>query len=384
MYSGKIAVIVPIYNVEKYVAECIESIIKQTYHNLEIILVDDGSTDSSGKICDEYGLKDTRIRVIHQENNGVLIARYNGLRTTDCEYVTFVDGDDWIDLDTYEKVSDSLGNVDIVAYGGKMYYNSRNMTKELTFIQKGKYSRENIEKFVMPNMIWNIKESYYGLHPSLCMKIMKRELVWNCLARAKDLNIHFGDDAAVVYPMVKEADSLVVLEECFYYHRQREAGELKPYLSDDELLSKVWKFYSFLKEQFSGERECLKQIDYLYIFMVSLRKHVYGDYVNNDRYIFPFASVERNSNIILYGAGSVGQTYYEQIRRAKYCNLVAWVDKNYLKYQIGGLPNISNIDVISKTDFDYIVISVVSIQAAEQIRNELQEMGIDSKKIIRD
>ncbi|OUQ56652.1 hypothetical protein B5E58_10530, partial [Tyzzerella sp. An114] len=98
MENKKISVIVPIYNVEKYLNRCVDSIINQTYKNLEIILVDDGSPDNCGKICDEYAKKDNRIKVVHKENGGVSSARNVGLNIATGDYIGFVDGDDWIDL----------------------------------------------------------------------------------------------------------------------------------------------------------------------------------------------------------------------------------------------------------------------------------------------
>lgn len=98
----KISVIVLVYNIEKYVGKCIDSIRKQTYKKLEIILVDDGSTDNSGSICDAYADKDNRIRVIHQQNRGLSGARNRGLEASTGEYIGFVDGDDWIEEDMYD------------------------------------------------------------------------------------------------------------------------------------------------------------------------------------------------------------------------------------------------------------------------------------------
>lgn len=100
MHARLVSVIVPVYNVEDYLRECIDSIIKQTYSHLEIILVDDGSTDGSGAICDEYASKDNRIRVIHQENKGVSVARNQGLNIATGEFISFIDSDDRIDLQT--------------------------------------------------------------------------------------------------------------------------------------------------------------------------------------------------------------------------------------------------------------------------------------------
>ena len=97
----RISVIVAVYNIEKYIAKCIESIINQSYRDLEIILVDDGSTDRSGKICDDYAEKDNRIKVIHRENGGPGSARNTGLDCAKGEYIAFVDGDDWLEKEMY-------------------------------------------------------------------------------------------------------------------------------------------------------------------------------------------------------------------------------------------------------------------------------------------
>ncbi len=106
----KISVIVPVYNVEKYLKKCIESILKQTYKNLDIILVDDGSTDESGKICKQYEAKDNRIRVISQNNMGLSAARNTGIDASKGDYIAFVDSDDWIEYDMYEILINSIIN----------------------------------------------------------------------------------------------------------------------------------------------------------------------------------------------------------------------------------------------------------------------------------
>ena len=99
--NSLISVIVPIYNVEKYLDKCVDSIINQTYKNLEIILVDDGSPDNCPKMCDDYAKKDSRIKVVHKENGGLSDARNAGMKVATGEYVSFIDSDDWIDLETF-------------------------------------------------------------------------------------------------------------------------------------------------------------------------------------------------------------------------------------------------------------------------------------------
>ena len=118
-----ISVIVPVYNVEQYLRECIESITNQTYNHLQIILVDDGSTDDSGKICDEYKAIDERIIVIHQKNKGLVGARKTGLEVANGEYIGFVDSDDYIDREMYDSLLEYalLENADMVHSGCYVY-----------------------------------------------------------------------------------------------------------------------------------------------------------------------------------------------------------------------------------------------------------------------
>ena len=122
MVEGLIGVIVPVYKVERYITECIESILAQTYTNFRLILVDDGTPDDAGKICDEYAKKDTRITVIHQENAGVTRARARGVEEAyDCEFITFVDSDDTINNDYLEDMHEAMSrNVDIVLNEGSL------------------------------------------------------------------------------------------------------------------------------------------------------------------------------------------------------------------------------------------------------------------------
>lgn len=107
MYA-KISIIIPVYKVEPYLRQCLDSVVNQTYKNLEIILVDDGSPDNCGAICDEYAKKDERIRVIHKRNEGLPAARNEGIRAATGEWLAFVDSDDWCELDYYEKLIDAV------------------------------------------------------------------------------------------------------------------------------------------------------------------------------------------------------------------------------------------------------------------------------------
>lgn len=136
-----ISVIVPIYNAEEYLNKCLASIVNQTYRELEIILVNDGSTDESLAICEKYKQVDDRVVIINKHNEGLVRARKDGIRMAKGEYITFVDADDWIDITTYEKIY--TGKADIISYGLTEEYEnySKNKTDK---IEPGLYDKKRI------------------------------------------------------------------------------------------------------------------------------------------------------------------------------------------------------------------------------------------------
>lgn len=138
MSCALISVVVPVYKAEKYIDECIESIVNQTYRNLEIILVDDGSPDRCPKICDEWAFRDERIKVIHQTNKGAAAARNAGIKVASGQYIGFVDSDDYIDKTMYEVLYEGIGKSDAqisCCYFVREYGNGADST-EYTFNEK--------------------------------------------------------------------------------------------------------------------------------------------------------------------------------------------------------------------------------------------------------
>ena len=140
-----ISVIIPIYNVEEYLRECVDSVLNQTFSNFEIILVDDGSTDSSGEICDEYVEKDERITVIHQKNGGLSVARNTGLSEASGKYVYFLDSDDYISENALATLIDIAENdkSDIVFFDAVSFADTDDFTVKQNYIRKNKYLTDN-------------------------------------------------------------------------------------------------------------------------------------------------------------------------------------------------------------------------------------------------
>lgn len=205
----KISIIIPVYNVEKYLHRCIQSVVKQTYTNLEIILVDDGSSDRSPKICDEWSQRDSRIKVIHQNNAGVSAARNAGIQAAEGEYLYFVDGDDWIAPDLCEKVMDtfSKNDVDIVVFNCERISESGKRLGATETLIDGVLNTEDALKALMKDHI----NSY----------------VWNKICKYKVFqDISFPErsafeDLAIAHKLILNANQIYCLNEQLYFYYQR-------------------------------------------------------------------------------------------------------------------------------------------------------------------
>lgn len=376
-----IGIVVPIYNAELYLEQCINSILKQTYKNLELVLVNDGSTDGSGQICDKYAALDKRVRVIHQENKGKLFARYLGVKTLESDYATFVDADDWIEVDAYEKVAKYLDeDIDMISFKIIRYFDDTYQYVSPNNYASGLYKGKEIIDKIYPTMIWDKGKKTFGLDPSLCNKVVKRSLLLAELYRTNNLQISYGDDVAVTYVMVTHINSLVITEECLYYHRQRDRGKVADYLVDKDYYKKLFFLYEYLLKSFYDDIEIVRQIDYFYSTSVQYHLQVYGDKSAGRNILFPFDKVAVNKRIILYGASTVGQTYYQQFSQINYGTIIAWVDQNYDAYKSLG---VKSIDVIKeRQDYDYVVIAVINEETASSIKNTLKKMKVDESKIV--
>ena len=217
----KFSIIVPIYNVEKYLNRCIASIFKQGFADYELILIDDGSPDNCGKLCDEYAKKDARVKVIHKKNAGVSMARQDGIDLSEGEYLVFVDADDWITDDCLETLSHHT-DVDLIRFGA--YVEKPDGTYIEGFpLEKGYYSKQDIVKNIFPGLIQNFSGGYYC--PSLWQHAFKRDLFIENMTR--DAVIKIGEDGACVMPCVYHANSMYFLDRCMYYYCYNDSSATK-------------------------------------------------------------------------------------------------------------------------------------------------------------
>jgi glycosyltransferase involved in cell wall biosynthesis len=214
------SVIVPIYNVEKYLHKTIESVLQQSCGDFELILVDDGSKDSCGVICDDYREKDDRIKVIHKPNGGIVSARKAGVEIASGRYCVCLDGDDWLHTDTLLKISNVIkeyNSPDVICFN---MVESDEQNEELSRSRSrvGYYSRTDIENEVFPMLIQKEDASYFA--PSLCGKAIETELYKQQQQQQVAPGIMIGEDGACSIPCVYRASSLYVMEDYLYYYRK--------------------------------------------------------------------------------------------------------------------------------------------------------------------
>ena len=207
--NGKISIIVPIYNVQNYLEKCIESLINQTYKDIEIILVNDGSNDDSGKICDFFSSLDNRIKVVHQENRGVSGARNTGLKYSTGDYIGFVDPDDWVDNCMYEKLLETLitnkSDISMCSYKNEGDDTKLNMLKP-KLVDQNLSSEELISKLFVNNSF------YYTI---LWNKLYRADL-WNDI-KFPEGYVH--EDEAVIHIIYDRCKQLSSISNEFYHYR---------------------------------------------------------------------------------------------------------------------------------------------------------------------
>ena len=238
----KISIIIPVYNVEKYLKRCIESVLNQTYHDFELILINDGSKDNSGYICDEYARCDERIKVVHQENKGVSVARNKGIELATGEYIMFIDSDDFIELNTLQILVQILDKekYDLVVYGYIMEFIYNN------------YKKINISpnNKVYDDVKLYLKEfSYYrsnGIFGYVFNKLYNTKIIKENKILFSE-NISFAEDVYFNFDILPFCNNIKVINNNLYHYMHQSYNTLskiqhnEPYTSN-EIYYKTVKF----------------------------------------------------------------------------------------------------------------------------------------------
>lgn len=369
-----ISIIIPIYNVEPYLRQCIESVRNQTYKNLEIILVDDGSDDGSSLICDNYAKIDNRIIAIHQKNSGSTRSRKNGLAIATGSIAAYVDSDDWIDLDMYEIMIKKMieSQADVVTSGVYREYKTH-CINDIETILSGTYSGKKLD-IIKNNMIDKEKFFHTNISVHIYNKLFEINLLKEYIFEIPD-EISIGDDIACIHPLILAANKISVINQSFYHYRIRTDSIMGKGNEKDFLKLKV--LYQYLSEKYEKNYSSVNvsnQLQLLIIYSLLLtcpNKLKYGE--KRDLYYYP--QIKRNDNIIIYGKSRAGGALVRSLEASNDFNIIAWIDQN------NGIE--INKYFFEKLEYDYIIIAVYQFSAYNEIYNNLIKFGVSEKKIAK-
>lgn len=321
--SIKISVIVAVYNNHEYLEQCVDSILLQTYENLELLLVDDESTDGSGAICDRYADQDERVRVIHQSNGGCTAASLTGLREASGDYVMFVDSDDYVETETLQEMIKRLtGKKGEIVCCNHILEKKRQTLPAICPAAPGVYEGGKLKKEIKDKLIGNEQRT---IPISRCMKLFEKS-VFEGNEKYCDTKIHMGEDFNLVYPAMLDSTRVVIMEDALFYHyRYVESSMVHCYVPDmAEGLERLRNFWCRVSEE-KGIRDNGEAIEreYCYMLLLVMKNELRNPdkhYLQNIRRIFldekvrkrvlntPL-SVRERSNQLLY----LGMQYPEKM-----------------------------------------------------------------------
>lgn len=247
----KVSIIVPVYNAEAYLGDCIQSILRQTMNDYELILTDDGSTDGSGRICDSYAAQDERVRVLHQSNQGHTAARLNGLRKAVGDYILFADSDDFLEPDMLAVMAGTAEqyHADIVQCN---YFSgpAEHQTVAASPFAPGPYDRSGMTSMIIPSMLCYGSSPYrFGVAPNLWNKLFRRGLAEQFLPTVP-AEIRNGEDGLFTYQCILASKLYFVLDKALYHYCSR-PGSLSRRVDESRLRENHLLFqhyWSFMKD----------------------------------------------------------------------------------------------------------------------------------------
>lgn len=375
MLKPELSVIVAVYNVEKYLDECLRSIVDQTMKNIEIIIINDGSTDNSVGICNKYKREDLRIRLISKSNEGLVSARKEGLNSANGKYIFFVDGDDYLDVDACEKMYQAISNSQFDFVHFNYRDNNGNEICNITYEEVLNLDCNNRKELLLNRVLYNREGNY--ITPSIWSKIFEVDFIKKVYAIVPNEQ-SYGEDVITLCMAFLNGNKIGLSKEIVYNYRVR--NDSMSHRVDWNNLYNTLGLMVALKKNMPCDYHAdiekfvsnivlneLKEID---IASVSINRWIYKDY-----------TMLLNKKIILYGAGEVGQDYYMQLSKYNSINIVAWVDSDGSKVS-KEYCHVDEPNVIFEKKYDYILIAIRNHTIAKLICDELICKSVDKEKII--
>ncbi len=373
----KISVVVPVYNTKPYLSDCIQSIIGQIYKDLEILIVDDGSTDGSDAVCKKFAAEDGRIRYIRQENRGLIGARRTGVEHATGEALMFVDSDDWIDAGMAAFLAGVIQDADMATCGVHYGAGSGLEMEYQDQYEEGVYAEADRD-LMLKTMLYDIgSDTLQRLTPWIWNKLYRTEIARQ-VYRDLDVDNAFAEDGVFLYNYLIISGAVRICHPCFYHYRYRTDSMFHG--GNANMLSDINKAYLALRPGFS--RHPLK--DFLLPQLqrwisVTAVMAVNGGMGFAQQIQIPEFMLDtdglKGKRIVLYGAGKAGKDYYRQLTKMGY-EVILWVDSNPVQ------EDVKSPQEILKIQYDVILIAVSRPAYADSIRQSLQDIGVGEDKLI--
>lgn len=386
MNNPLLSIIVPIYGVEAYLDTCIQSVLNQTFKNFELILVNDGSEDSCGIICEKYQLLDNRIQVINKTNEGLVKARKDGLTQAKGKYVAYIDGDDWISKNYYWDLIECAEsqNADIVVCGHQEELEGEIIDVMLNNLPIGLYASDIEREFLYSKMLNLGGFAEFGIFSYLWNKLFRREILIPNQMRVPD-DIQMAEDAACTYPAMLTANRIFISNHTGYFYRQRLNSMVKNRqegMIGNEKIKLVYDHLSKVFNESSYKSVLIPQLKMFVLSLLIVRTDVELSLdKQGKRVFFPFEQhINPNSKLVIFGAGTFGQHLVKRLKNCPDLLMTNWVDIYYKSYQKLGLDINSPNDLLV-VPFDIVLIAYINKQVAKEKKDYLLKMGIPDSKI---
>ncbi|MFN2939507.1 glycosyltransferase family 2 protein [Lachnospiraceae bacterium YH-ros2226] len=367
-----ISIIVPIYNGERYLNECLDSLKAQDYQNIEIMLIDDGSTDDTENICRRYASADQRFHYIYQENGGPHTARKRGVEHATGSWVLFVDADDLVTADCCSSlIARQHQTCADMVFGKLQRFQSEKYGKESKVLQ-GVLSGEEVLTHLLKPRPFDVSVSC-TMYPILYNKKIIQDVLRNM-----DLRIRFAEDEACTIACLRYAKCVSCLPQVIYFYRQSEVSCCHTHTKSCVIDQKLFRFFTnHVVEGTLNEKIIRKELDWMIVWNLLLAGYeFFWDFPG----IYPFGEITSGKRIVIYGAGVFGEEIHDKFPQN--LTLSGWVDKQADLYQSQG-KQVSFVEDLKRMTFDYIVIAVINPEIVDEIEQELQDMHIPAEKILR-
>lgn len=439
----KVSVILPVYNEEAYLRQCLDSICNQTLKEIEIICIDDGSTDRSFSILQDYEKSDSRIKVLTQKNQYAGVARNHGMAYATGDYLLFLDSDDFFEPDMLKNMylRAEADNLDITICHYHLYNDICQEKKAVNFLRKDSYYPK--DKTVFSGKDMKCAGIFQATVGWAWDKLFRTDFVKACGYQFPDFRS--SEDGFFVYMLMARAERIGVVSESLVSHRiynfnslsntkdqnwengfkmlkliyeELQKQKLYPvyeqsfvsiaiefqidYLKSMQEKEAFYHCYQYIREvmepnfhfmEFQGGYLCIErkleqysQVLELPVeeFLFVLLKEKEDTIIKNSGkgWVFPYHLVPKSCSLVLYGAGTVGREYFNQLEQTGYCSRVRLVDQKFEEYK-AGVRNVESPQILKNGDFDYILISIRDKNIQTKVNVWLQSIGIKESQIIR-